>query len=132
MVKRIILFLLQFAAFLALMFIGGDWAFIRLGQELRAMTSHTTFFNPIPVYKVPFGATHILILNGVIFASVLLLLILLIEAIRKAIKPWAAITLVAYILAVGLALVLKVGVPPAPTPDSDNSSITLPQVSSPA
>jgi phosphoglycerol transferase MdoB-like AlkP superfamily enzyme len=112
MVKRILLPLLQFIAFLVLMFVGGNWDFIRLGQEIHAMQTHTTFFNPIPTIKTPLGS-HILIANGLIFASVLLLLILLFEILRKKLKPWASLTALAYVLAVVLAFAAKMGLPPA-------------------
>jgi ABC-type uncharacterized transport system permease subunit len=124
MAKRSILALIQFAAFFTLMFIGGNWDVIRLGQEVRAMQNHTTFFNPIDTIKIQVGAAHILILNGILFAAVLLVLIVLVEIIAKRRHPWIELTVVAFLLAVAIALLFKMGLPPAPTPDS--SSISTP------
>jgi hypothetical protein len=111
--KRITLTLLQFIAFLGLMFVGGDWDVIRLGQEISALQTHGTFFNPIPTIKYQIGATHILIANGIFFAAALLVLILLIEAIAKKLKPWAGYSFLAFILAVVIGFTLKMGLLPA-------------------
>jgi hypothetical protein len=112
MAKRITLFLLQFIAFLGLMFIGGNWDVIRLGQELRALTTHTAFWNPIPTIKYPIG-NHILVADGILFGAALLILILLFETLRRALRPYASISFLSYILAVVLGLALKFGLPPA-------------------
>jgi hypothetical protein len=109
--KRILLFILQFFAFFGLLDLGGNWDVIRFAQEVRALQKGVTAFNPIPVIKTQVGDNHILIANGLIFAAVLLVLILLFEAIRKALKPWAALSLLAFILATAAALALKMGLP---------------------
>jgi len=88
------------------------------------MEHHTTAFNPIPVIKTPFGS-HILIADGLIFAAGLLVIILLIELLAKKLKPWAGLTLLAFVLAICLGFAMKLGLPPAPTPDSSVSFITL-------
>lgn len=113
MAKRIILFLLQFFAFGGLLYVGGNWDVINFSLQVRAMQTHTTAWNPIPVIKYPFGASHILIADGLLFAGILLVLILLVEALRKALKPWALISLLSFVSAVALALAMKVGLPPA-------------------
>jgi hypothetical protein len=113
MAKRIIFFILQFFAFLGLLDVGGNWDVIRFAQQIKAMQQGTTAFNPIPVFKTPLGTHHILILNGLFFAGALFVLILLFEAIRRRLRPWAGITAVAFILAIGAAVVLKFGLPPA-------------------
>ena len=112
MAKRILLFILQFFAFLGLLDVGGNWDVIRLAQEVGAMQKGTTAFNPIPVIKTQIGANHILIVDGILFAAVLLVLILIFEAIRKALKPWALLSLLAFVLAVATGFALKFGLPP--------------------
>jgi len=112
MVKRILYPLLQFAAFLSLMYFGGEWDFINLGIEIKAMQAHTTPNILIPTIKQQIG-DHILIANGIIFASVLLVLILIIQAIAKKLKPWALYTLAAFVLAVIIGFAAKMGLPPA-------------------
>ena len=53
MAKRIILFLLQFFAFGGLLYVGGNWDVINFALQVRAMQTHTTAWNPIPVIKYP-------------------------------------------------------------------------------
>ena len=113
MAKRIILFILQFCAFLGLLDIGGNWDVIRFAQQIKAMQTGTTAYNPIPVFKTPLGANHILIANGLIFAGTLFLFILLFEAFRRRLRPWAGITAAAFLFAIVAAVVLKLGLPPA-------------------
>ena len=113
MVKRILLTLLQFFAFCGLLMVGGYWDVIRLGQEVRALTNRTTFWNPIPTIKYPISASHDLIANGLIFAFVLLLLLLGLEAWRKAMRPWAALSLLAFLAASVVCFAAKVGLPPS-------------------
>ena len=119
MIKRIVFFALQFACFFALMDLGGNWDFVNLSLEMRQMQQGN--FQPkvlIPTIKYPISSTHILIANGLIYAGILLALILLIEALRKKLKPWGGITVFAWVCAVVIALALKIGLPPAPTADS--------------
>ena len=118
MVKRIALTILQFLIFIALLAVGGNWDIINLTLQIRAMEKHTTAFNPIPVIKTQISSGHILIADGLIFATVLLIIILLIEALRKKLKPWAALSILAFVLAVVLGFAMKLCLPPAPTPDS--------------
>jgi hypothetical protein len=125
MIKRITLTLLQFLIFIALLAIGGNWDVINLSLEIRAMQHHTTAFNPIPVIKTQISSTHILIADGLIFATVLLILLLLIELLAKKLKPWASLTVLAFILAVCLGFAMKLGLPPAPTPDSSIPTLAL-------
>jgi hypothetical protein len=118
MAKRSILAFLQFAAFLALMFVGGNWDVIRLTQEIRAMQAHTTFFNPIQTIKIQVGATHILIANGILFAAALLVVIVICELLARRRQPWIALSCIAFVIAVVIALGFKMGLPPAPTADT--------------
>jgi hypothetical protein len=104
MVKRILYPVLQFAAFLGLMYFGGEWDFINLGIEIKAMQNHTAPNILIPTIKTQLG---------LIFATVLLILILIIQAIAKRLKPWALYTLAAYVLAVIVAFAAKMGLPPS-------------------
>lgn len=113
MIKRILLTLLQFFAFCGLFYVGGNWDAIRFGQEVRAMTTHTTFWNPIPTIKYPISSTHTLIANGLVFALVLLLLLLGLQAWRRALRPWALLTLLAFIVAAVLCFSKMIGLPPA-------------------
>lgn len=124
MVKRIVYFVLQFAAFLGLFFIGGMWDSLNLSYEMRQMANGT----PLPAIhplmktiKIPVGS-HILIAQGVLFATILLVLILLLQALRKRLKPWALYTLAAFVLAAVVALSAKMGLPPV----DGTSSYALP------
>ena len=114
MVKRAILTLVQFAAFLGLLFIGGDWDFINLQSELRQLQAGNLHPHVlIPTIKYPISANHILIANGLIYSGVLLVLILLFLALRRRLKPWASLSVLAWILAVFFAFATKMGLPPA-------------------
>ncbi len=93
MLKRILYPVLQFAVFLGLM--------------ERALQTGTTPHVLIPTLKTQISATHLLILNGIVFATALLFLILLFEILRKKLKPWALLTIAAYAVAVLLALSVK-------------------------
>lgn len=104
MIKRIVLFLLQFIAFCGLLIVGGDWDIVRLSLALRQPS-----LNVIPLWKFHINANYDYIANGLIFALVLLVLILLFEAMRKALRPWAAISIVAFLAAWALSLVVKLG-----------------------
>jgi hypothetical protein len=117
-VKRISLTILQFIAFIGLLAVGGNWDAVNLSLELRQLQNNQVPHVLLPTLKYPVSSTHILIANGILFATVLLLLILLIEVLSKKLKPWAALTLLAYVLAVILGFAMKLGLPPASTPDS--------------
>jgi hypothetical protein len=113
LVKRTIFTLLQFLAFCGLLYVGGYWDAIRLGQEVRALTAHTTFWNPIPTITYPISSGHILIANGILFASLLLVVLLLWQAFRRTLRSSAPYTLLAFAVAVALCFAFKVGLPPA-------------------
>jgi len=110
LVKRILLAVLQlfkFVVFLLVLFVGGNWdELVNLPLELRAMQNHTTAFL-IPTMKYDAGPTHFIIANGLVYAAVLLVLILLYEAFRKKLKPWAFYTLAEYAVAMIIALLIK-------------------------
>jgi len=115
MVKRILYPVLQFVAFLGLLFIGGMWDSLNMSYEMRQMANGTPLSAVHPLMttiKIPLGS-HTLIAQGVLFASILLVVILLIQAIAKKLKPWAVYTLAAYILAVIVAFATKMGLPPS-------------------
>ena len=103
MVKRIILFLLQLLAFFALL-LGGYWDFVHLFLAMRYPA-----WNVIPLWKFHLNANYDFIANGLIFASILFILILLFEAMRKALRPWAALTTAAFVLAVIASFIAKLG-----------------------
>lgn len=108
MIKRILLFFLQFVAFGALMWIGGFWDIL----HLQAVLTHSAWA-AIPVFRFQVSSGHILIADGLLFAAALLLFLLACEAIAKRLRPWAAISVLAYTLAAILTLALKVGLPPS-------------------
>jgi hypothetical protein len=111
--KRVTLTLLQFIAFLGLMFVGGNWDVVNLQSEIRQMQAGN--LQPhvlIPTIKTQISATHLLIANGIIYTASLFILILLIEAVSRRLKPWASLSFLAFILAVVIAYSLKMGLPP--------------------
>jgi hypothetical protein len=108
LVKRILLTLLQFVVFCVLLAIGGYWDFIHLLIRLKAPA-----LGFIPLWKIDhFTPTHDLILNGVVFATVLWLVILVFQALRRRLLPGAVLTTLAYVLAMVLCFSLKLGLPP--------------------
>lgn len=108
MVKRILLTLLQFVVFCVLLAVGGYWDFIHLLIRLKAPA-----LGFIPLWKIDhFTPTHDLILNGLIFATVLWLVIVVLQALRRRLLPGAVLTTLAYVLAVVLCFALKLGLPP--------------------
>ena len=115
MFKRILFPVLQFIAFLGLMFVGGDWDSINLSYQMRQMANGVPMAQVHPLMttvKFPVG-DHILIAQGLLFATTLLVIILVIQLIRKRLIPASFYTLAAYVLAVVIALALKMGLPPA-------------------
>jgi hypothetical protein len=100
LVKRIFLTLLQFLVFGALLVVGAFWALVRIFYPSLGF---------IPVWRFQAGATHDFVANGLIFALVLLVIILLIEALRKALKPGGVLTVLAFALAVALSFAMKLG-----------------------
>lgn len=111
MIKRTFLIVLQFIAFLVLLGVGGYWDIVRLLLEFRPGLKWLA--DMLPLVKFQITAGHVLVANGIIFAGVLCILILLIEALRKASRSTMLITVVSYIVAVALSLAIKVGLPPA-------------------
>jgi hypothetical protein len=111
LVKRILLAVLQlfkFVVFLFVLFVGGNWdELVNLPLEIRAMQNHTTPAFLIPTMKYDAGPTHFIIANGLVYAAALLVLILLYEAFRKKLKPWALFTLAEWAIAVIIALLIK-------------------------
>ena len=111
MVKRILLACLQlfkFVVFLFILFVGGNWdELVNLPLEIRALQNHTTPAFLIPTMRYDAGPTHFLIANGLVYATILLVLILLYEVFRKKLKPWALFTLAEYVIAVIIALSLS-------------------------
>ena len=79
MVKRIIYPLLQYIVFLFLLDLGGYWDVIRLTLEFRFPNLPL-----IPLWKIHLTSSHDLILDGVVFTTALLFLILLVEKIGRA------------------------------------------------
>jgi hypothetical protein len=125
MIKKILLTLLQFIVFMVLLAVGGYWDAINLMIEMHALQQHKTASMLIPVFKYPFGS-HILIANGLIFATVLLVLILLFLLLRKKLHPWLWLSLLAYLLAICVGFAMKLGLPPADS--QTQSSLAMPCV----
>jgi hypothetical protein len=100
LVKRILLTLLQFLAFGALLVLGSFWALIALIYPPLTI---------VPVWRFHVSATQEFVANGLVFAAVLLALLLLVEVMRKALRPWATLTMLAFVLAVALGFVMKLG-----------------------
>ncbi len=111
MIKRIVLAAIQFIVFLALLGVGGYWDIVRLLLEFRPGLKWLA--DLLPLFKIQVTATHVLGANGILFAGVLCVLILLIEALRKAARSTMLITLATYVAAVALSLAVKIGLPPA-------------------
>ena len=111
MIKRVLWCVVQFGAFLGLLAVGGNWDVINLGLQMKALQNHTKAFNPMPVVKYAYGADHIFIADGLIFATALLVLIVLVELLRRRVRPWVGVTVLAYVLALGTAFVLRMGRP---------------------
>lgn len=112
MIKRIVLAVFEFAVYLLLLGIGGYWDVARLligGYAPRL----SGVLSLLPLLKYQVSSTHILIANGVAFAGVFCLILLLIEALRRAARSTMATTVILYILTVALSLAFKVGLPPA-------------------
>lgn len=112
MIKRIVLAVFEFIVYLLLLGIGGYWDVARLliggyAPKLGGL------LNLLPLLKHPIGSSHVLIADGIVFAGVFCLILLLIEAIRRAARSTMATTVILYILAVALSLAFKVGLPPA-------------------
>ena len=100
MVKRILLTLLQFLVFGALLVVGAFWALVRLLWPPIAF---------IPVWHYQISATHDFIANGLIFALAFLVFLLLIQALRKTLKSSGVFTTLAFLVAVALSLIMKLG-----------------------
>ena len=100
MVKRIFLTLLQFLAFGALLVVGAFWAFVRIFCPPLAF---------IPVWRYQVGANYYFVANGVVLAAALLAILLLVETLRKTLRPWGTLTALAFLLAVLVSLAMKLG-----------------------
>jgi len=111
--KRILLTVLQFCAFFGLLYAGGYWDIISLSLAVRAMQGHPIpLLGSIPLIQYPMGS-HILIADGIIFATILLVILVIIQALRKKLKPAVFYTLGAYALAIVITFCMKIGLPPA-------------------
>ncbi|MDQ2924113.1 MAG: hypothetical protein M3R43_00915 [Acidobacteriota bacterium] len=104
MTKRILLFLLQLLAFGALLIAGGYWDVIRLYLQLRQSS-----LNVVPLWKFHLNANYDYIANGLIFAAIMLALIVLFETARKRLKPWAVLSTLAFVMAVAISLIARLG-----------------------
>ncbi|HEY4358813.1 MAG TPA: hypothetical protein VGN16_23905 [Acidobacteriaceae bacterium] len=104
MTKRILITLFQFACFCGLFYVGGYWDIIHLTLAIRYPR-----FNVIPLWKFHINPSLDYIANGLIFASILFVLILLFEALRRRLRPWALLTTLAFVLASIASMVVKSG-----------------------
>jgi hypothetical protein len=112
MVKRLLSTFLQFIAFCVLFYVGGFWAEVRLALELRALEHQTSPLPMLPLWKVQVNPHLEYVLNGLVFALALLVLILLIQAIRKRVRSHSGWTLLAFVLAFLLSLLVHSGFVP--------------------
>jgi hypothetical protein len=113
MFKRILLAIVQFVVFLALLQVGGNWDAINLGWEMRQLQAGHTPHVLFPTLKTQISASHTLIANGLLYAGVLMLIILGVQAARRRLRPAALYSVGAFLLAVLVALSLKMGLPPS-------------------
>jgi hypothetical protein len=113
--SRIVLTLVQVIAFCALFLVGGYWAEIRLAMEVRAMQQHTAQPAMLPLWKLHISSSLDYVANGLVYAGVLLVLILLFEILRRRLRPWAALTLLAFLLSFVLSLIAHSGFVPLST-----------------
>ena len=113
MTKRSVFAFLQFVCFCALFYVGGYWAFVRLSVELRALQHGMVDPPPMPpLWKINISPTLDYVLNGLIFAATLLVLILIVQAIRKRVRSNAIWTIGAFVLAFALSLIVHSGFVP--------------------
>jgi len=112
LVKRIFLVVLQvfkLAVFVFVLYAGGNWDGINLwweSQQLGKGNFHPTpLLMPTIVHQL--NPQYFLVANGLVYAAILLVLILLYEALRKRLKPWAFYTLAEYAVAMVIALLIK-------------------------
>ncbi len=113
MTKRSIFAFLQFVCFCALFYVGGYWAFVRLSVELRALQHGMVDPPPMPpLWKMNINPSMDYVLNGVIFALAFLALILIVQAIRKRLRPNAIWSIGAFVLAFVLSLIMHSGFVP--------------------
>ncbi|MGA7157447.1 MAG: hypothetical protein WBY53_11390 [Acidobacteriaceae bacterium] len=112
MIKRILLGVFEFVAYLLLLGIGGYWDVVRLliGGYAPKLSG---LLNLLPLIKFQVSSTHLLIADGIIFAGVFCLILLIIEVIRRASRSTMATTVILYLVAVALSLAVKVGLPPS-------------------
>ena len=97
MAKRVVWFVVQFVCFSGLLLLGGYWDAVRLSLEVKAMQANRAMPAMVPLWKTHFSASHDLIWNGIVFAGVLCVVILLVETLRRRQRPWAGLTLGAYL-----------------------------------
>lgn len=99
MLKRILSFLGQFLSFYALLFVGGYWAWVRLTLEMRAMEKGEAAPALVPLWKMHVSPTLDYVLNGLVFAGVLLVILLLAQAFRRRLGKATVFTLAAFVAA---------------------------------
>jgi hypothetical protein len=109
MLKRILSFLGQFLGFCALLFVGGYWAWVRLTLEMRAMEKGEAAPPLIPLWKMHVSPTLDYVLNGIVFASVLFVILLLVQALRRRLGKATVLTLAAFVAAFLLSLAFHSG-----------------------
>jgi hypothetical protein len=109
MIKRLLSFLGQFVAFCALMFVGGYWAWVRLTLEMRAMEKGDSAPPLIPLWKMHVNPNLDYVLNGLVFAAVLLVILLLVQALRRRLGKPTLFTFAAFVAAFLLSLAFHSG-----------------------
>src|ERR1700761_113539 len=104
MTKRILITLFQFACFSGLFYVGGYWDVIHLTLAIRYPQ-----YNFIPLWKFHINPSLDYIANGLIFAGILFVLIVLIQALRRRMWPWSLLTTLAFVLAFIASAIVKSG-----------------------
>ena len=94
MFGKLILFVLQVLLFLILFAVGSVLL---------------PFLPSLPVLQVAAGPGHVIVYDGVLLAFVVACVILLVEGTRKRLRDAGVLTTVAFLLAVGLGVLMRFG-----------------------
>ena len=111
-VLQIVIAVLQAIVFCALFAVGGFWAFVRLWALVNNNLITRLFgglIQSIAVWRHDLTPPRYLVTNGIVFASVLFVLLLVIEAAFRRLRPLLAFTTVAFLLAVLFDLWQRLG-----------------------
>ena len=111
-VLQIFVAIVQAAVFCALFAMGGFWAFVRLWALVNNNLVTRLFgglIQAIPVWRHELTPPRYLVTNGIVFASGLFIVLLLVEAAFRRLRPLLAFTTAAFLLAVLFDLWQRLG-----------------------